>query len=391
MTDISADRRAIGRWLAVWAAVVFVLVLVGGGTRLTESGLSITEWKPLSGVIPPLTTQAWDGEFEKYKQIPQYAQMNAAMTLGEFKAIYLWEYVHRMLARAGGLVFALPFFWLAFKRRIPRELMPRLVTIGVLTVGQAALGWFMVASGLTERVNVSQYRLAAHLALAVVIYLVSVWTADTLLAGANDKSELTVDGSRLTADGGAGFKVDARKWRNALRRLLGLAFITLVSGAFVAGLRAGKIYNEFPMMGAGLVPAEYGSLSPWWKNLFENPSAVQFNHRLLATITLLTVIIFWFRARAAAGAALRTRLDLVLVAAAVQVALGITVLLLGVPVWVGVAHQAGALLLLTAITLALRKSTTAWRWIAEVGNATAYPTSPASRRSASAPWPPSAR
>jgi cytochrome c oxidase assembly protein subunit 15 len=217
----------------------------------------------------------------------------------------------------------------------------------------------MVASGLTERVNVSQYRLAAHLALAVVIYLVSVWTADTLLAGANDKSKLTVDGSRLTADGGAGFKVDARKWRNALRRLLGLAFITLVSGAFVAGLRAGKIYNEFPMMGAGLIPAEYSSLAPWWKNLFENPSAVQFNHRLLATITLLTVAIFWFRARAAAGVALRTRLDLVLVAAAVQVALGITVLLLGVPVWAGVAHQAGALLLLTAITLALRKSTTA--------------------------------
>ena len=349
MPDITADRRAIGRWLAVWSAVVFILVLVGGGTRLTESGLSITEWKPLSGVVPPLTAQAWDVEFEKYKQIPQYAQMNAAMTLGEFKGIYLWEYVHRLLARAGGLVFALPFFWLAFKRRIPRALMPRLVTIGALTVGQAALGWFMVASGLTERVNVSQYRLAAHLSLAVVIYLVSVWTADALLTGQNDKGELTVDGSRLTVHG--------VKWRNALRRLVALAFITLVSGAFVAGLRAGKIYNEFPMMGSGLVPVEYSSLSPWWKNLFENPSAVQFNHRLLATATLLAVVIFWFRARAAAGAALRTRLDLVLVAVAVQVALGITTLLLAVPVWVGVAHQAGALLLLTTMTLALRDAT----------------------------------
>jgi len=377
VTDFSSDRRAIGRWLAVWSAVVFLLVLVGGGTRLTESGLSITEWKPLSGVVPPLTAQAWDVEFEKYKQIPQYALMNSGMTLAQFKGIYLWEYVHRLLARSGALVFAIPFFWLAFKRRIPRTLMSRLVTIGTLTVGQAALGWFMVASGLTQRVNVSQYRLAAHLALAVVIYLVSVWTADALLSGQNDISESTVDGSRFTVDG--------VKWRNALRRLLALTFITLVSGAFVAGLRAGKIYNEFPMMGAGLVPAEYSSLAPWWKNLFENPSAVQFNHRFLAVATLLAVGIFWFRARPAAGAALRTRLDLVLVAVAVQIALGITTLLLAVPVWVGVAHQAGALLLLTALTLALRSAS------APIGDQALGVTSPASRRSASVPSPPSAR
>lgn len=343
----------LGGWLAIWSAVVFVLVLVGGGTRLTESGLSITEWKPLSGVVPPLTDANWTVEFEKYKQIPQYAQMNAGMSLAQFKAIYLWEYVHRMLARAGGLVFAIPFFWFAFTKRIPRTLMPRLITIGTLTVAQAALGWFMVASGLTQRVNVSQYRLAAHLSLAVVIYLVSVWTADSLLNG-NDNDELTADGSRLTADGGAGFKGDAAKWRNALRRLLALTFITLVSGAFVAGLRAGKIYNEFPMMGTGLIPIEYGLMLPWWKNLFENPAAVQFNHRFLAMATLLAVAIFWFRARTAAGAALRIRLNLVFVAAAVQVALGITVLLLGVPVLVGVAHQGGALLVLTALTLALR-------------------------------------
>ena len=353
-TDARQVRRMLGSWLAIWSAVVFVLVLVGGGTRLTESGLSITEWKPLSGVIPPLTDANWTVEFEKYKQIPQYVQMNSGMSLAQFKAIYLWEYVHRMLARAGGLVFAIPFFWFALTKRIPRTLMPRLVTIGTLTIAQAALGWFMVASGLTQRVNVSQYRLAAHLSLAVVIYLVSVWTADTLLSAANDNDELTADGARLTADVGAGFKIDSLKWRNALRRLLALTFITLVSGAFVAGLRAGKIYNEFPMMGTGLIPIEYGLMSPWWKNLFENPAAVQFNHRFLATATLLAIAIFWFRARAAAGAALRIRLDLVFVAAAVQVALGITVLLLGVPVLVGVAHQGGALLVLTALTLALR-------------------------------------
>jgi cytochrome c oxidase assembly protein subunit 15 len=340
-----SDEQRIGRWLAVWAAVVFVLVLVGGGTRLTESGLSITEWKPLSGVIPPMGEAAWNAEFDKYKQIPQYTQLNAGMTLGQFKGIYLWEYFHRLLARLGGLVFAIPFFWFALRRKIPRHLMPRLVMIGSLTIAQAALGWYMVASGLTERVNVSQYRLAAHLSLAIVIYLVSVWTADRLL---NDNHESAVGGER--------FAVDGAKWYGALKRLLVMAALTVVSGAFVAGLRAGNIYNEFPMMGAGLIPAEYGAMTPWLKNWFENPAAAQFNHRWLAIATMLAVVVVWIRARRSAVGAMRTRLDLVLGAVAVQVALGITVLLLGVPVIVGVAHQAGALLVLTALVLAVRQA-----------------------------------
>lgn len=338
-----SDEQRIGRWLAVWAAVVFALVLVGGGTRLTESGLSITEWKPLSGVVPPLSASAWDAEFEKYKQIPQYSQMNAGMTLDAFKGIYLWEYFHRLLARLGGLVFAIPFFWFALRRKVPPGVMPWLVAIGTLTIAQAALGWYMVASGLTERVNVSQYRLAAHLSLAIVIYLVTVWEADRLLNGGQ-----TVDGGRFTVHGA--------KWLAALKSLLVMAAITVVSGAFVAGLRAGKIYNEFPMMGAGLVPVDYGTMTPWLKNWFENPAAAQFNHRWLAIATLLAVCIVWFRARPAAVGSMRQRLDLVLAAAIVQVAIGITVLLLGVPVIVGVAHQAGALLVLTALTLAVRQA-----------------------------------
>ena len=340
-----SDEQRIGRWLAVWAAVVFALVLVGGGTRLTESGLSITEWKPLSGVVPPLNDAAWAAEFEKYKQIPQYSQMNAGMTLDAFKGIYLWEYFHRLLARLGGLVFAIPFFWFALRRKVPPGVMPWLVTIGTLTIAQAALGWYMVASGLTERVNVSQYRLAAHLSLAIVIYLVTVWEADRLL---NGNSESAVGGERFS-DGGA-------KWNAALKRLLAMAALTVVSGAFVAGLRAGKIYNEFPMMGAGFVPAEYSAMTPWFKNWFENPAAAQFNHRWLAIATLIAVGIVWFRARPAAVGAMRQRLDLVLGAAIVQVAIGITVLLLGVPVIVGVAHQGGALLVLTALTLAVRQA-----------------------------------
>ena len=348
MTDRALDRIAIGRWLAVWAAMLFLLVLVGGGTRLTESGLSITEWKPVSGVVPPLTEAAWEAEFAKYRLIPQFAQLNAGMTLGDFKGIFWWEFLHRLLARLVGVVFVLPLGWLAVRRRIPRELLPRLATLGILMGLQGAMGWYMVASGLTGRVNVSQYRLAAHLSLALVIYIVTVWTADELVTG-------------RSGDGGAPATAapPAAGWRAApsvLRRLLALAFITVVSGAFVAGLRAGKIYNEFPMMGARLVPVEYGAMSPWWKNLFENPAAAQFNHRLLAIVTLLTVVLAWARLRRAATGALRARWDLVLVAAGVQVALGITVLLLAVPIAIGVAHQAGALLVLTALTLALREA-----------------------------------
>lgn len=264
--------------------------------------------------------------------------------------------------------------------------MPRLVTIGTLTVAQAALGWFMVVSGLSQRVNVSQYRLAAHLSLAVVIFLISVWTADSLL---NGDGEPSAGGKRLTADD--------RTHRKALRGLLGLAFLTLVSGAFVAGLRAGAIYNEFPMMGAGLVPVEYSSMAPWWKNLFENPAAVQFNHRLLAITTLLAIGIFWFRSRAAASAALRTRLDLVFVAVLGQVALGITVLLLGVPVLVGVAHQAGAAGAdgadalapagIEGVALKRVRHEEQEEQEQEQGDhpGTGDPTSPASRRTASAP------
>ncbi|MBM4193740.1 MAG: heme A synthase [Gemmatimonadetes bacterium] len=330
----AANRVALGRWLALWSATVFILVLVGGGTRLTESGLSITEWKPFSGVIPPIGDAAWAAEFEKYKQIPQYAQMNAGMTLSEFKGIFLWEYVHRLLARMGGLVFAIPFFWFWLRGRIPRVLMPRIVMIGTLLIAQAALGWYMVASGLVERVTVSQYRLAAHLSLALVLYCMSVWTADELLS---------------PNPGPPAPRVAA-----ALKRLIVLIAVTIVAGAFVAGLRAGKIYNEFPLMGQGLAPVEYGQLTPWWRNWFDNPAAAQFNHRLIATATLLAVAIFWARASRATTGALRQRVDLMAVAVLVQFALGITVLLLSVPVIVGVAHQAGALLLLTAALMALR-------------------------------------
>ncbi len=342
MSDHTLDRRTIGRWLTVWAGMLFLLVLIGGGTRLTESGLSITEWKPVTGVLPPLSDAAWQVEFDKYKQIPQYAKMNADMTLGAFKGIFWWEFLHRLWARLVGVVFVLPLLWFAVRRRLPRELLPRLGTLGILMGLQGAMGWYMVSSGLTARVNVSQYRLAAHLSLALVIYLLTVWTADTLLAegrpsGANDSSR-------------------SRSPWGALVALLSLAFLTVVSGAFVAGLRAGRIYNEFPYMGKGLVPAEYATMDPWWKSFFEDPASAQFDHRVLAIVTLLAVLTFWLTTRGRVWAALRTRLDLMALAVCVQVTLGVTVLLLAVPVAVGVAHQAGALLVLTAVTLAAREA-----------------------------------
>jgi cytochrome c oxidase assembly protein subunit 15 len=313
-----------------------LLVLIGGATRLTESGLSITEWKPVTGVVPPLTDAAWTAEFAKYQEIPQYRQLNAGMTLAEFKAIFLWEYVHRLWARLVGVALALPLLWFGVRRRLPRTVWTKLVPLVALLGAQGALGWWMVASGLSERTSVSQYRLAAHLALALVLYAWTVWTAADFL-------------ERRPARVGAAAAAPAR-WLGAYTVFV---FATAVSGAFVAGLRAGRIYNTFPMMAGRLVPIEYGQLAPWWKNLFENPSAVQFNHRLIASATATAALVLWYAFRRAADARLARRVGLVLAAALLQAALGISTLLLSVPVWLGVAHQGGAVLLFTAALLAL--------------------------------------
>ena len=330
------STRAVGRWLALWAVMVALLVLIGGATRLTESGLSITEWQPVSGVIPPLNETAWATEFSKYQRIPQYQLLNQGMSLAQFKTIFLWEYVHRLWARLLGVALAIPLLCFAIRRRLPRELWPRLVGLLVLLGLQGALGWWMVKSGLSERTSVSQYRLAAHLVTALALYAFTVWTAAELIAPR---------GVRGAASDGALSK--------GLIALALLVPVTAASGAFVAGLRAGKIYNTFPLMGSGLVPPDYGQLTPFWRNLFENPAAVQFNHRLLATTTFLLAMWVWYRARKSANLRVVRSTRLVFAAALLQVALGISTLLTGVPVVLGVAHQAGAVLLLTAALLAV--------------------------------------
>ena len=331
----NAGSQAIGRWLALWALMIALLIPIGGATRLTESGLSITEWQPITGVIPPVGDRAWAAEFAKYQQIPQYKLLNRGMTLAEFKGIFLWEYVHRLWARLLGVALAIPLLWFGVRRRIPRELWPRLVGLLALLGAQGALGWWMVESGLSVRTSVSQYRLAAHLVTALALYAFTVWTAAELIAPRAERA------TRDTV-------LDA-----SIAALALMVPFTAASGAFVAGLQAGKIYNTFPLMGNGLIPVEYGNLSPWWRNLFDNPAAVQFDHRVIATTTFALAVWVWFRARRTPNARLLRASRFVLAAALLQVALGISTLLLAVPTALGVAHQAGAVLLFTAALLAL--------------------------------------
>ncbi len=268
----------VAAWLFLCCALIFLMVVVGGITRLTLSGLSITEWKPVIGIIPPLSVADWAAEFAKYKQIPEYRAVHFAMTLGEFKAIYFWEYAHRLLGRLIGVVFAVPLIWFVVRRRLPRRLVLPLAGILVLGFLQGALGWYMVESGLADRVEVSQYRLVAHLALALAIYGAILWTALDIVRG------------RAAPDLRPG---SAPSWRRAAEALLGLVALTVLAGGLVAGTRAGLTYNTFPLMDGRLVPAGYDELQPFYLNWFENIAAVQFDHRLLAVTTAAAVVLAW--------------------------------------------------------------------------------------------------
>lgn len=335
-----ARRRAVGRWLVGWAVMLLLIVVIGGVTRLTESGLSITEWAPVTGVFPPLTADAWEEAFAAYQQIPEYQQINRGMTLAEFKRIYFWEYLHRLWARLVGLAIAVPFVWFLVRGGLPRRLTWRLATLLVLTGAQGALGWFMVASGLADRTDVSQYRLAAHLGLALIIYMATVWTAADLLGGTGDR------GQRDPLDPAT------EGLRTMAGVLVGIVFLTAVAGAFVAGLDGGHAYNTFPLMGGRLVPGGYSALDPWWRNLFENVAAVQFNHRVLGMLSALGALGLWVAGR---GRAIGRRASLLLLllplTALVQVTLGIVTLILAVPVGIAALHQAGAVALLTVSLL----------------------------------------
>ena len=355
----ASSDRAIGIWIIACCAMIFLMVLIGGITRLTESGLSITEWKPIAGVLPPLSTAQWQDAFAEYKAIPQYQAIHADMSLDQFKHIYFWEYLHRLWGRLIGFAFLLPFLWFVVRGQVSRRLIAPLTGLFVLGGLQGALGWWMVESGLEARIEVSQYRLAAHLAMAVVIYLAMLWVALGLvwpkpsfpLAG--NSSPPRKRGSRSDALDPRFRGNDERKGQRGLFAaawlILVLVFTTLVAGAFVAGTRAGYLDNTFPLMEGQFVPPDYWHLTPLWRNWFENLTSVQFDHRVLAETTWVLIAGLWLAGlRAALTPAQRWALHALFFFASLQLALGIATLLTVVWLPVAAAHQAGALCLLTA-------------------------------------------
>jgi len=334
--------RAIGLWLLTCCAMVFAMVVIGGVTRLTHSGLSMVEWKPLVGVLPPLSELEWQRVFGLYQATPEYRAVNDGMSLSEFQAIFWWEWFHRLFAHLIGVVFIVPFLWFWLRGAISRSLMPRLLGLFLLGGLQGVVGWLMVASGLVDRPSVSHYRLAAHLSTAVLIFTLMLWQALNL----------------LQPEAGSGALAPARSLRRHLALALGLALVTLFWGALVAGLHAGLIYNTFPLMNGVLLPDEAWFYRPAWINILENPPTVQFCHRWLALTTGAVVLGYWVRTLIA-GAALNAGTRWIATAlgamVVVQIGLGITTLLLAVPVPVAVAHQGGAFIVLALLVWALHE------------------------------------
>ena len=326
--------RAVRWWLVSIAALIALMVLVGGATRLTESGLSIVEWKPVAGVLPPLDQAQWTQAFEAYKTIPQYREMNAGMNLAEFKAIFWWEFSHRLLGRVIGVAYLLPFLWFVWRGFLAADLRRRLWLIFGLGALQGAVGWWMVASGLSERVEVSQYRLATHLVLALLIFAAIVWTLQRLVDRPSSAAS-----ARLKITGWA---------------LVVLTFVQLYLGALVAGLRAGKIYNTWPDIDGSFIPsaARLFFETPWWRNLFDNTLTVQFEHRM--TAYLLFVLAVLHAVDAIRSRAVTSVVNGALWLAAVvtlQAILGVLALLNQVPMDLALAHQAVAIAVLTLAVL----------------------------------------
>lgn len=326
--------RAVQRWLVACALAVVLAVAAGGITRLTGSGLSITEWKPVSGVLPPLSDAEWTNAYERYLAVPEAQTVHRGITVDEFRRLFWWEWTHRLVARAVGLLLALPFFVLLLRRRIRPDMRLRLMNLPLLAALQGGMGWYMVQSGLSGRTSVSPYRLVAHLGVALVIFAIAVWTASELARQPRRSSGTT----------------RSQRGRSVVPILLAaLVFVTILSGGFVAGLGAGRIFNTFPLMDGRLVPPGYSAIEGW-RNAFENPIAVQFHHRLLAIGTVMLVwsasIVAWARAW---PRALQQGLALTSGVAAAQAALGILTLLLAVPVVAAVVHQVVALILLASL------------------------------------------
>ena len=329
--------RQVAAWLLLCAAVIFGMIVLGGVTRLTGSGLSMVEWKPLIGVVPPLSEQAWQETFDKYKQFPEYRKKNLHMTLDGFKYIFMYEYLHRVLGRLIGVLFALPMVYFVMRRRLRPGLAPKLAILFFMGGMQGLLGWYMVKSGLVSDPHVSQYRLTAHLGVAVAIYGYMLWVAFDLLFA----PEARPGGGRHP-----GRRRPGARWS---LWLVGLVYLMILSGGLVAGTRAGFAYSTWPLMGPTFIPEGLYRGSPAWLAMFEDITTIQFNHRMFAYLLVVLISSFAFAMwRRTADGRLKLGLVLLLGALLVQVVLGISTLLLHVPVALAAAHQGGAVLLLSA-------------------------------------------
>jgi len=321
----------LGYWLLFCALVVYIMVVVGGITRLTQSGLSMVEWAPIMGIIPPIGEDQWMDVFDKYKQSPEYLKINAGMSLEAFKSIFYWEYGHRVLGRVIGMIYFIPLMFFLIRGMVPKEWYNRLFGLFVLGGLQGLMGWYMVKSGLVDVPHVSQYRLTAHLGLALIIFASMLWFAMDFLRGESQ----------------AGHSSSA--YLKATAAVVAVVFIMMLSGGFVAGTKAGYIINTFPTMNGEWLPSGWLSIQPAWRNLFENPVMIQFVHRSMAVVVVASVIasfIIGMKQRFKATA------SLVLLIMLLQVMLGISALVMKVPVALGVAHQGGAVALLSAALFA---------------------------------------
>ena len=332
------DNKKVIYWLFTGCALIFIMVVVGGMTRLTHSGLSIPDYKLISGAIPPINDQQWQEAFELYKQYPEYQKLNSNISLKEFKGIFFWEWLHRVIGRAIGLVFIIPFLYFIITRQLDKSTIKKTIILLILGGFQGFLGWYMVKSGLVDRPDVSHYRLAAHLTTAFVTFAFTLWVALDLIFPIKQTINKT--------------------YRNLIRIGLAILFIQIIYGAFVAGLDAGFIHNHWPMMSEGKFMHEtvLTEKTPVYKNFIEGRSGVQFVHRILAFIVVISIAIIYIKGKKIAVSNYQLNgLNSLLILVGLQSLLGVLAILLQVPLWLGIAHQIGAFLLLSSMIFTVHR------------------------------------